>query len=65
MRKGTEQERRDRYLLQIEYEQLYNKEVKPAEIKKSVLIELKGRRASLRQLERLTGIGKSMIYRMG
>ena len=36
----------------------------PAEIKKSVLIELKGRRASLRQLERLTGIGKSMIYRM-
>ena len=37
----------------------------PAEIKKSVLIELKGKRASLRQLERLTGIGKSMIYRMG
>lgn len=37
----------------------------PAEIKKSVLIELKGRRASLRQLERLMGIGKSMIYRMG
>ena len=37
----------------------------PAEIKKSVLIELKGRRASLSQLERLTGIGKSMIYRMG
>ena len=37
----------------------------PAEIKKSVLIEFKGRRASLRQLERLTGIGKSMIYRMG
>ena len=36
----------------------------PADIKKSVLIELKGRRASLRQLERLTGIGKSMIYRM-
>lgn len=36
----------------------------PAEIKKSVLIELKGRRASLRQLERLTGISKSMIYRM-
>ena len=35
-----------------------------AEIKKSVLVELKGRRASLRQLERLTGIGKSMIYRM-
>lgn len=27
----------------------------PAEIKKSVLVELKGRRASLRQLERLTG----------
>ncbi len=36
----------------------------PDEMKKSVLIELKGRRASLRQLERLTGIGKSMIYRM-
>jgi len=25
---------------------------------------LKGKRASLRQLERLTGISKSMIYRM-
>ncbi len=36
----------------------------PADTKKSVLIELKGKRASLRQLERLTGIGKSMIYRM-
>lgn len=36
----------------------------PADIKKSLLIELKGKRASLRQLERLTGIGKSMIYRM-
>ena len=36
----------------------------PADIKKSVLIELKGKRASLRQLERLTGISKSMIYRM-
>lgn len=36
----------------------------PSEIKKSVLIELKGKRASLRQLERLTGISKSMIYRM-
>ena len=36
----------------------------PAEIKRSVLVELKGRRASLRQLERLTGIGKTMIYRM-
>jgi len=36
----------------------------PAEIKKSVLIELKGKRALLRQLERLTGISKSMIYRM-
>ena len=36
----------------------------PADMKKSVLIELKGKRASLRQLERLTGIGKSMIYRM-
>ena len=32
--------------------------------KKSLLIELKGKRASLRQLERLTGISKSMIYRM-
>ena len=37
----------------------------PADMKKSVLIELKGKRASLRQLERLTGISKSMIYRMG
>ena len=36
----------------------------PADTKKSVLIELKGKRASLRQLERLTGISKSMIYRM-
>lgn len=36
----------------------------PEETKRSVLIELKGMRASLRQLERLTGIGKSMIYRM-
>jgi hypothetical protein len=36
----------------------------PDEIKRSILVELKGRRASLRQLERLTGIGKSMIYRM-
>ena len=36
----------------------------PSDLKKSVLIELKGMRASLRQLERLTGIGKSMIYRM-
>jgi len=36
----------------------------PADIKKSVLIELKGKRTSLRQLERLTGISKSMIYRM-
>jgi len=36
----------------------------PDEIKRGVLIELKGRGASLRQLERLTGIGKSMIYRM-
>ena len=36
----------------------------PADIKKSVLIELKGKRASLRQLEKLTGISKSMIYRM-
>jgi len=30
----------------------------------ALLIELKGKRASLRQLERLTGISKSMIYRM-
>lgn len=36
----------------------------PADIKKSVLIELKGKRASLRQLERLTGISKSLIYRI-
>jgi len=36
----------------------------PADMKKSVLIELKGKRASLRQLERLTGISKSMIYRI-
>ena len=36
----------------------------PADIKKSILVELKSRKASLRQLERLTGIGKSMIYRM-
>ena len=36
----------------------------PDEIRRYVLIELKARRASLRQLERLTGIGKSMIYRM-
>ena len=34
------------------------------ETKWSVLIELKGMRALLRQLERLTGIGKSMIFRM-
>ena len=32
----------------------------PKETKRSVLIEMKGMRASLRQLERLTGIGKSM-----
>ncbi len=36
----------------------------PDDIKRSVLIELKERGASLRQLERLTGIGKSMIYRL-
>ena len=34
----------------------------PADIKKSVLIELKGKRASLRQLERLTEISKSMTF---
>ena len=37
----------------------------PADIKKSILKDLKGKRASLSQLERLTGISKSMIYRMG
>jgi REP element-mobilizing transposase RayT len=36
----------------------------PDEIKRSVLIELKNRKASLRQLERLTGIGMGVIYRM-
>ena len=36
----------------------------PDDIKRPVLIELKSRRASLRQLERLTGIGKSLIYRL-
>ena len=36
----------------------------PTDIKKSILVELKSRKASLRQLERLKGIGKSMIYRM-
>ena len=36
----------------------------PTDIKKSILVELKSRKASLRQLERLTGISKSMIYRM-
>lgn len=36
----------------------------PEETKRSVLIELKGMRVSLRQLERLTEIGKSMIFRM-
>lgn len=30
----------------------------------SQLYKLKERKASLRQLERLTGIGKSLIYRM-
>ena len=33
-----------------------------ADIKKSILVELKSRKASLRQLERLTGISKSMIF---
>jgi len=37
----------------------------PTDIKKSILVELKSRKASLRQLERLTGISKSIIYRMG
>ena len=36
----------------------------PEETKRSVLIDLKGMRASLRQLERLTGIGKSRKFRM-
>ena len=36
----------------------------PDEIRSSVLIELKERKASLRQLERLTGIGQSLIYRL-
>ena len=36
----------------------------PDDIKRPVLMELKGRGASLRQLERLTGIGKSVIYRL-
>ena len=36
----------------------------PEEIKKSVLIELKDSRASLRQLERLTGISMGRIYRL-
>ena len=36
----------------------------PDDIKRPVLMELKGRGASLRQLERLTGIGKSAIYRL-
>ena len=36
----------------------------PEDVKKSVVIELKSRRASLRQLERLTGIGMGVIYRM-
>ena len=36
----------------------------PDETKRSVLMRLKDNGASHRQLERLTGIGKSMIYRM-
>ena len=36
----------------------------PDEVKRSVLIELKSRKASLRQLARLTGIGIGVIYRM-
>ena len=36
----------------------------PEETKRSVLIDLKCMRASLRQLERLTGIGKSRKFRM-
>ena len=33
------------------------------DIKKQTLLELKERQASLRQLERLTGIGKGVIHR--
>ena len=33
-------------------------------VKAGMVAEVKGKRASLRQLERLTGISKSMIYRM-
>lgn len=36
----------------------------PDEVKRSVLIELKSRKASLRQLARLIGIGMGVIYRM-
>lgn len=36
----------------------------PDEVKKSVLIDLKDSRASLRQLERLTGISMGKIYRL-
>ena len=34
-------------------------------VKAGMVAEVKDKRASLRQLERLTGISKSMIYRMG
>lgn len=36
----------------------------PEEIKRETLKELKNKRASLRQLERLTGIGKGIIHRL-
>ena len=36
----------------------------PKEMRITTLRELKDRGASLRQLERLTGIGKGVIYRM-
>ena len=36
----------------------------PTDIKKSILVELKSRKASLRQLERLTGIGRGIIQKL-
>lgn len=36
----------------------------PEEIKRETLRELKASRASLRQLERLTGVGKGVIHRL-
>ena len=48
----------------FEEQEDYYQFLNTSDIKKSLLIELKGKRASLRQLERLTGISKSMIYRV-